>query len=130
MANTPDDRLYSKDHEWAQVDGDLVRVGLTDHAQKQLGDVVFVELPAVGDRFQTGEPFGSVESVKAVSEVYVPVSGEVVEVNDLLNESPESINDDPYGDGWVIRLRTEGPVSADGLLSADEYIEYIKAESD
>ncbi|CUW29323.1 MULTISPECIES: glycine cleavage system protein GcvH [Streptomyces] len=130
MANTPDDRLYSKDHEWAQVDGDLVRVGLTDHAQKQLGDVVFVELPAVGDRFQTGEPFGSVESVKAVSEVYVPVSGEVVEVNDLLNESPESINDDPYGDGWVIRLRTEGPASADGLLSADEYIEYIKAESD
>ncbi|AKN70380.1 hypothetical protein QR97_11525 [Streptomyces sp. PBH53] len=130
MANTPDDRLYSKNHEWAQADGDLVRVGLTDHAQKQLGDVVFVELPAVADRFEAGEPFASVESVKAVSEVYVPVSGEVVEVNDLLNESPESINDDPYGDGWMIRLRTEGPASTDGLLSADEYTEYIKAESD
>ncbi|MCL3993148.1 glycine cleavage system protein GcvH [Streptomyces lavenduligriseus] len=130
MANTPTDRLYSKDHEWAEIEGDLVRIGLTDHAQRQLGDVVFVELPSVGDRFESGEPFGSVESVKAVSEVYVPVTGEVAEVNPALNDSPELVNDDPYADGWMIRLRTDGPPNTDGLLSADEYAEYLEADSD
>ncbi|MEU5084306.1 MULTISPECIES: glycine cleavage system protein GcvH [Streptomyces] len=130
MANTPTDRLYSKDHEWAGIEGDLVRIGLTDHAQRQLGDVVFVELPSVGDRFESGEPFGSVESVKAVSEVYVPVTGEVAEVNPALNDSPELVNEDPYADGWMIRLRTDGPPNTDGLLSADEYAEYLKADSD
>ncbi|MFF9023769.1 glycine cleavage system protein GcvH [Streptomyces eurythermus] len=130
MSNTPDDRLYSKDHEWAQVEGDLVRVGLTDHAQRQLGDVVFVELPAVGDRYEAGEPFGSVESVKAVSEVYVPVTGAVVEVNAALTDSPELVNEDPYGDGWAIRLRADGPPSTDGLLDAEGYAKYVTAESD
>ncbi|WP_439675878.1 glycine cleavage system protein GcvH [Embleya sp. MST-111070] len=129
MANIPSDRLYSKDHEWAQVEGDLVRVGLTDHAQKQLGDVVFVELPGVGDRFEAGQPFGNVESVKAVSEVYVPVTGEVVEVNETLNDSPEQVNDDPYGDGWTIRLRTAGSAQTDDLLTADQYADYIKEEA-
>lgn len=130
MADIPNDRLYSKDHEWAVVEDDLVRVGLTDFAQRQLGDVVYAELPKVGDRYEAGEPFGSVESVKAVSEVYVPVAGEVVEINDTLNDSPESINDDPYGDGWLLRLRTDGPAGTDGLLSADEYADYLKEESD
>jgi glycine cleavage system H protein len=130
MANTPDDRLYSKDHEWARVEGDLVRVGLSDHAQRQLGDVVFVELPAVGDRFEAGEPFGSVESVKAVSEVYVPVTGEVAEVNAALTDSPELVNEDPYDDGWMIRLRTDGPPNTDGLLDADGYVKYVKEDSD
>lgn len=130
MANIPNDRLYSKDHEWAVVEGDLVRVGLTDFAQRQLGDVVYAELPKVGDRYEAGEPFGSVESVKAVSEVYVPVAGEVVEINDILNDSPESVNEDPYGDGWLVRLRTDGPADTGDLLSADEYADYIKEESD
>ncbi|GAA4982214.1 glycine cleavage system protein GcvH [Yinghuangia aomiensis] len=129
MANIPSDRLYSRDHEWALIEGDRILIGLTDFAQRQLGDVVFVEVPNVGDRFEAGEPFGSVESVKAVSEIYVPLKGQVVEVNEALNESPEQVNDDPYGDGWLIRLRTDGPASPDGLLDAAAYADYLKEEA-
>jgi glycine cleavage system H protein len=95
MANTPEDLTYTKDHEWVRVKGEEATVGITDHAQQQLGDVVYVELPKVGDKFETSEPFGSVESVKAVSEIYMPLSGVVVEVNDALNDSPDLVNEDP-----------------------------------
>ena len=129
MANTPEDLSYTKDHEWIRVQGDVAIVGITDHAQRQLGDVVYVELPKAGDKFEAGEPFGSVESVKAVSEVYMPLSGSVVEVNDSLNDSPEKVNTDPYGDGWMIGIKMDNPSQVDGLLSAIEYEDYIKEEA-
>jgi glycine cleavage system H protein len=129
MANTPEDLSYTKDHEWVRVKGDAATVGITDHAQKQLGDVVYVELPKIGDRFEATEPFGSVESVKAVSEIYMPVTGTVVEVNESLNDSPEQVNEDPYGDGWMIVVRMENPAQVDGLLSGAEYEDYIKEET-
>ncbi|MGR7000682.1 glycine cleavage system protein GcvH [Yinghuangia aomiensis] len=115
--------------EFRRAEGDRILIGLTDFAQRQLGDVVLVEVPIVGDRFEAGQPFGGVESVKAVSEIYVPLKGEVVEVNEFLNESPEQVNDDPYGDGWLIRLRTDGPASHDGLLDAAAYADYLKEEA-
>jgi glycine cleavage system H protein len=129
MANTPEDLSYTKDHEWVRRTGDRVRVGITDHAQRQLGDVVYVELPRAGDRFEATEPFGSVESVKAVSEVYMPVSGTIAAINETLNESPEQVNDDPYGDGWFIEIRVANSAELDGLLSAAEYEDYIREEA-
>jgi glycine cleavage system H protein len=129
MANTPEDLSYTKDHEWIRVKGDLATVGITDHAQKQLGDVVYVELPKAGDRFEASEPFGSVESVKAVSEVYMPVTGTVVEVNQSHNDSPEQINEDPYGDGWMIVVKMDNPAQVDGLLTSAEYEDYVKDEA-
>jgi glycine cleavage system H protein len=128
MANTPEDLSYTKDHEWVRA-GDRVTVGITDHAQQQLGDVVYVELPRVGDKFESGEPFGSVESVKAVSEIYMPIGGEVVEVNGALNEGPEKVNSDPYGDGWMVIIKPTNPSELDALLSAAEYEDYIKEEA-
>ena len=128
MANTPEELSYTKDHEWVRVKGEQATVGITDHAQQELGDVVFVELPKVGDKFKSGEPLGSVESVKAVSEIYIPLSGAVVEVNNSLNDSPEKVNEDPYGDGWMIVLQLENPSEVDALLTAAEYEDYIKQE--
>jgi glycine cleavage system H protein len=129
MANTPEDLAYTKDHEWVRVKGEEATVGITDHAQQQLGDVVYVELPKVGDKFETSEPFGSVESVKAVSEIYMPLSGNVVEVNDALNDSPELVNEDPYGDGWMIRIKIANASQVDALLTSIEYEDYIKEEA-
>lgn len=129
MANTPEDLNYTKDHEWVRVKGDQATIGITDHAQKQLGDVVYVELPKVGDKFEVTEPFGSVESVKAVSEIYMPLTGSVVEVNQNLNDSPEKVNEDPYGDGWMIVLKMDNPAQVDGLLNSAEYEDYIKEEA-
>jgi len=129
MANTPEDLSYTKDHEWVRASGDRATVGITDHAQQQLGDVVYVELPRVDDKFEAGEPFGSVESVKAVSEIYMPVSGVVVEVNSALNDAPEKVNGDPYGDGWMIAIKPDNPAQLDGLLTAVEYEDYIKEEA-
>src|ERR1043165_3457761 len=128
MVNTPEDLSYTKDHEWVRAKGDQATVGITDHAQHQLGDVVYVELPKVGDKFESAEPFGSVESVKAVSEIYMPVAGSVVEVNDTLNDSPEKVNEDPYGTGWMVVIKMSEPAQVDGLLSAIEYEDYIKSE--
>ena len=105
MANIPDDLHYSKDHEWVRVEGNVAVVGITDYAQDSLGDVVYVELPRVGDEFAANESFGSVESVKAVSEVFSPVSGEIVGINDTLADAPEKVNQDPYGEGWMIRVQ-------------------------
>jgi glycine cleavage system H protein len=124
----PDDVKYTKDHEWARQREAVVVVGLTDHAQRQLGDIVFVELPEIGGRFEASEPFGSVESVKAVSEVYAPVSGEVVKRNERLSAEPELINDDPYGDGWLIEIQMASATLATDLLTAAEYASYIQDE--
>src|ERR671915_1153798 len=109
MANVPDNLHYSKDHEWVRVEGDTAVIGITDHAQEQLGDVVYVELPKAGEKFAAHESFGSVESVKAVSEIFTPVSGEVGEVNESLNDEPEKVNTEPYGAGWMIRMRMSNP---------------------
>ena len=129
MANTPEDLNYTKDHEWVRVKGSEATVGITDHAQNQLGDVVYVELPKAGDKFEASEPFGSVESVKAVSEIYMPVSGSVIEVNESLNDAPEQVNEDPYGDGWMIRIKIDNPAQVDALLTPIEYEDYIKEEA-
>jgi glycine cleavage system H protein len=124
---TPSDRRYSKDHEWVRMEGDRGTVGITDYAQNQLGDVVFLELPEVGRLLKAGEVFGTVESVKAVSELYAPVSGEVVEVNAPLVSSPEKINSDPYGEGWMVRLKVAG--DGEGLMGAEAYEKHVAAES-
>jgi glycine cleavage system H protein len=125
----PEDCLYTKQHEWVRVNGDIATVGISDHAQKELGDVVFVELPKVGDTFDTNEPFGNVESVKAVSEVFCPLAGEVVEINQELVGSPQWVNEDPYGDAWFIKLSISNPDELKDLFSAAEYEEYVAEES-
>ncbi len=128
MANVPENLHYSKDHEWVRVEGDLAIIGITDHAQEQLGDVVYVELPKAGETFAANESFGSVESVKAVSEIFTPVSGEISEVNDSLNDEPEKVNHDPYNNGWMIKIRMSTPGEVDSLLTAAEYEDFTKAE--
>jgi glycine cleavage system H protein len=118
---TPDDRRYTSEHEWAKADGDLVVVGITDHAQDALGDIVFLELPEVGRQLAQNEALGVVESVKAVSDIYSPIGGEVVEVNEALVTSPEIINRDPYEAGWMIKVRPADPAGVDTLMSAADY---------
>ena len=125
----PDDLLYSKEHEWILNEDDVATIGITEYAQKELGDVVFAELPEVGATFNVNEAFASVESVKAVSEVYMPVSGEVVETNESLLDAPEKINDDPYGEGWIIRIRLGNPTELEALMSSQEYSKYVEEES-
>jgi glycine cleavage system H protein len=128
MANIPENLRYSKDHEWISVDGDVASIGITDYAQHSLGDVVYIDLPRAGDKFGTHEAFGSVESVKAVSEIFTPVSGEVVEVNEGLNDTPEKVNSDPYGEAWFIKLKMDNPGEADAMLSWAEYEEYLSSQ--
>ena len=130
MANVPENLHYSKDHEWLKVEGEAAVVGITDHAQDQLGDIVYVELPKVGEEFAANEPFGSVESVKAVSEIFTPVTGAVMAVNDSLADEPEKVNKDPYGDGWMIKIRMSKSGEVDSLLTAAEYEDFTKAESE
>ena len=130
MANVPEGLYYSKDHEWLRVEGDTGTVGITDHAQGSLGDVVYVELPKAGETFAAHDTFGSVESVKAVSELFLPVGGEVTEVNGSLNDEPEKVNNDPYGEGWMVRVKLSARGEVDSLLSAAEYEDYIKSESE
>jgi glycine cleavage system H protein len=124
--NIPEDLQYTKSHEWVRMDGDTATIGITDHAQDELGDVVFVELPDAGASFDAGESFGTVESVKAVSDLYTPVGGEVVEVNSALEDVPENINEDPYGEGWIVKLRT---TDEPDLLSPQEYEKVVEEES-
>jgi glycine cleavage system H protein len=123
----PEDRKYTKEHEWVEVkrDGDTVRVGITDYAQEQLGDVVFVQLPPLGETTGRGDALGEVESTKSVSDIYAPVTGEVVAVNDALSDSQELINSDPYGAGWMVELRLDDPDELDELLDADDYLEVV-----
>ena len=130
MANVPEDLHYSKDHEWVRVEGDVAVVGITDYAQNSLGDVVYVELPKAGEEFAANESFGSVESVKAVSEVFSPVSGAVADVNEALNDEPEKVNGDPYGEGWMIKVRMSNSGEVDSLLTAAEYEDFTKAETE
>lgn len=130
MANVPEDLHYSKDHEWVRVDGDQAIVGITDYAQASLGDVVYVELPKPGEQFAANEPFGSVESVKAVSEVFTPIAGAIVTINESLADEPEKVNNDPYNEGWMIRLKMDNPSAVDSLLTAAEYEDFTKAESE
>ncbi len=130
MANVPEDLQYSKDHEWIRVEGDVGTIGITDHAQHSLGDVVYVELPKAGETFAAHEVFGSVESVKAVSEIFTPVGGEIVEVNESLQDEPEKVNSDPYGEGWMIRVRLSDKGEVDALLNAFEYEDFTKAETE
>lgn len=128
MSMYPEDLKYTKDHEWVRVEGDLGTVGITDHAQKELGDIVYVELPKPGARVEKGRTFGSVESVKAVSDVYAPVSGEVVEVNEELANRPEKINADPHGEAWIAKIRLSAPAELDELMPAAAYEAYVSAE--
>ncbi len=123
--NLPEDVRYAEDHEWASVSAETVKIGVSDYAQDQLGDIVFVEFPEVGDTFEKGDEFGSLESVKAVSELYMPVSGEVVAINEALEEAPELINEDPYLN-WIIEVRPTDDSEFDDLLSSEEYLEMLK----
>jgi glycine cleavage system H protein len=125
---SPEDLLYTKEHEWIRVEGAVGIVGITDHAQRQLGDVVYIELPKVGDRFDTGQTFGSVESVKAVSELFLPVGGEIIDINDDLGSSPETVNEDPYVKGWLVKIRIQDAGEISDLMSNDKYDAYIEAE--
>jgi glycine cleavage system H protein len=125
----PENLRYTKEHEWIRVEGDTGIIGITDHAQEELGDIVYVELPKSGAKLEKAASFGSVESVKAVSDIYCPVSGEVLETNPALAEAPEKVNDDPYGEGWLIKLKLSEPKQAEELMNAAEYAGYIEAES-
>jgi glycine cleavage system H protein len=118
---TPEELSYSEDHEWTSPEGDKVRVGITDYAQDALGDVVFIELPAVGATVERGKSFGEVESTKSVSDLFAPVSGTIAEVNDTLDDAPELINQDPYGDGWVCVIEVQDSAELEDLLDADAY---------
>lgn len=129
MSNIPENLRYSKDHEWVLVDGDVASIGITDYAQHSLGDVVYIDMPRVGDKLSSHESFGSVESVKAVSEIFTPVAGEIVAVNDSLNDTPEKVNNDPYGEAWFIRVKMDNPGDADAMLSGEEYEEYLSANA-
>jgi glycine cleavage system H protein len=125
-----EDNLYTKDHEWILVQDNVGTIGITDYAQHELGDVVYVDLPEVGDAFDASEPFGSVESVKAVSEIFCPVSGEILEVNSKLEESPELINQSPHEKAWMIKIRLTNPDELKELLSAQEYEEYLQEQAE
>jgi glycine cleavage system H protein len=122
----PDDLKYTPEHEWVRLDGNTVRVGITSYAQDALGDIVFVSLPEVGASVQAGQPFGEVESTKSVSDVYAPVTGEVVARNEVLDSAPELVNSDPYGDGWLVEISVEDTTSVDKLLDASAYAEHVK----
>ncbi len=130
MATYPEDCLYTREHEWIRVEDDTGVIGITDYAQEALGDIVYVELPSVGDHFSQGEPFGNVESVKAVSELYMPVSGEILEINEDLAESPQLVNEDPYGDGWMVKIALSDPTELETLMSASEYEAYVREEKE
>jgi glycine cleavage system H protein len=126
----PEDLYYTKDHEWLRVEGGEGTVGITGFASEALGDVVYVELPEVGEKFQQGKPFGSVESVKSVNELFIPVSGEIVAVNTNLVDAPELVNNSPYEDGWMIRLKINAKTEVDALLTATEYEDFVAEQSE
>jgi glycine cleavage system H protein len=128
--NFPEDLKYTREHEWARVKGKRVVVGITEFAQDQLGDIVYVELPSVGDEVKKGEAFGVVESTKAVSDLFAPVSGKVVEVNDPLSDAPETINEDPYEEGWMIQVEASEAKDLDDLLTAQAYAKFVEEEQE
>ncbi|MBE9545647.1 MAG: glycine cleavage system protein GcvH [Proteobacteria bacterium] len=124
--NFPEDVRYSESHEWVKVAGDTAKLGITDYAQDQLGDIVFVELPDVGESFEKGAEYGTVESVKAVSELYMPVSGEIVAINDALEDAPELVNNTPFSDGWMIEIKLDDSSELDALMDKDAYLSTLK----
>ena len=124
--NLPDDLRYGKDHEWVRLEGDKVKIGIDDYAQDQLGDIVFVELPEVGATFSKGEEFGTVESVKAVSELFIPIGGEILAINTSLEETPEHVNNSPYEDGWMIEIKPSDVAEIDALMDKEAYIKMLK----
>jgi glycine cleavage system H protein len=124
--NLPEDVRYTQDHEWVKSEGDTVKIGISDYAQDQLGDIVFVELPGIGDTFKKGDEFGTVESVKAVSELYIPLSGEVADVNKELEDTPDLVNSQPYNDGWMITVKPSDPEEIDTLMNRDAYLNFLK----
>lgn len=128
-SSIPEENRYAKTHEYAHAEGDVAVIGITDHAQKELGDVVAVELPQVGTQLDANEELGTIESVKAVSDLFAPVSGEVIEINEALTDKPELVNTDNYGDGWLIKIRMSDPTELDDLMSAEEYEEFLEKES-
>lgn len=123
--NFPDNLKYTKDHEWVMVDGDVATIGITDFAQSELGDIVFVDISSQGDSLGAHEVFGTVEAVKTVSDLYMPVSGEVIEVNGDLDAAPESVNSDPYGAGWMVKVKMSNPAEVDGLMSHGDYVAMV-----
>jgi glycine cleavage system H protein len=126
--NLPGDVRYAEDHEWIRIEGETARIGISDFAQDQLGDIVYVELPGVGTRLSSGDEFGTVESVKAVSELYMPVAGEVVSINKALEDAPERVNTAPYDDGWMIEIKPGDPAEADSLMDRAAYLEMLKGQ--
>ena len=125
MATVPKGLKFTEEHEWVKMDGDTATVGITDFAQGELGDVVFLELPSVGDSFKQGDVLGSIEAVKTVADLYAPLSGEIVEVNGALDDAPETVNADPYGEGWMVRIKVADTGELDGLMDAEAYEQHI-----
>ena len=123
--NIPQSLKYTKEHEWVREDGDTVTVGITDHAQGELGDIIFVEFPEIGQKIEKDEPCGTIEAVKTVADLFAPISGMVIEINETLDDSPESVNQDPYGDGWMVKVSVSEADELDNLMSADQYQEMI-----
>ena len=130
MVEIPEVLKYTKEHEWVRVEDDIFIIGITDYAQDALGEIVYIELPSEGDEITRGEPFGAVESTKSVSDLYAPISGEVIEVNEALLDSPEAINEDPYGEGWMVKVKPYDPSELDDLMDNDEYTEFIEKQSE
>ena len=129
MSTYPEDFRYTKEHEWVKPEGGIGTIGITDHAQDELGDIVYVDLPKVGTQLEKGKSLGSVESVKAVSDIYSPISGEVTEINELLTRAPEKLNADPHGAAWLVKVRMSAPDELHQLLTTQDYQTYIKAET-
>ncbi len=121
----PDNLLYTSEHEWIKIDGKIATIGITDFAQSELGDIIFLELPALNSVFNKGEIFGTIEAVKTVSDLYMPIDGEICEINDILNDNPEKVNEDPYKDGWMVKIKIDKNVDLDGLLNAEKYNQLI-----
>ena len=121
----PDNLLYTSEHEWIKIDGKIATIGITDFAQSELGDIIFLEFPALNSVFNKGEIFGTIEAVKTVSDLYMPIDGEICEINDILNDNPEKVNEDPYKDGWMVKVKIDKSVSLDGLLDSNQYLSLI-----
>ena len=123
--NIPHNLLYTSEHEWIKIDGEIATIGITDFAQSELGDIIFLEFPDLNSAFKKGDIFGTIEAVKTVSDLYMPIDGEVCEINDILNDNPEKVNEDPYRDGWMVKIRIDKNVALDGLLDAQKYNQLI-----
>jgi len=121
----PDNLLYTSEHEWIKINGKIATIGITDFAQSELGDIIFLEFPALNSVFNKGEIFGTIEAVKTVSDLYMPIDGEICEINDILNDNPEKVNEDPYKDGWMVKIKIDKNVDLDGLLNAEKYNQLI-----